>query len=462
MVAAPEVGVRPPPPPARCRRHHHPTTPTTTPPRSRVFLVVPRAADPGALAAALASLAPPASLAWFKGDLVGAKGVCYAKFHTASSALTALEAIADAGGLLAGVRVKGMLAEPRSARAGASGGGGGSAVVAATAAAGAAAASASTSTAAAAPSASAPVASGASWDGAAAASRGSGAPDASTSSRRSGRGRRRRGRRGAGGGGAAAAAEDGGDDPPALSLPALHALAAMRGGLGPLGGRGWGADAAPSSLFSDGARPPPAPAAAASARTAPSPSPSSDSVQPASDDEDVAVGQPPGQPPPPPRASRRRRAATSATSAAAATAADVAAVREGLAHMRTADDDADVGLAALGLGGGGDDDDAAAPVAPPPNRTIYTTLTRPLPAYALEHVLSAHGALVSVALRPSAPRHAVAVFADARAARAARDALDGSRVLGERLSVALVDPLVEGGASVPLTKRQRVGGGVVE
>jgi hypothetical protein len=50
------------------------------------------------------------------------------------------------------------------------------------------------------------------------------------------------------------------------------------------------------------------------------------------------------------------------------------------------------------------------------------------------------------------------VFATPGGARAAVAALDGSRVLGEVLTLSLSDPLAEKG--VPSTKRQRLGGGV--
>ena len=89
------------------------------PPGSRLFFVVPRSADAAALATALAAMP-----GFQRADTahVSTKGVAFAKFARASHALAALEAVADAGGVLAGHRVKCLVAAPRG---GGGGGGGG-------------------------------------------------------------------------------------------------------------------------------------------------------------------------------------------------------------------------------------------------------------------------------------------------------------------------------------------------
>jgi hypothetical protein len=111
----------PPGPPARRADDDASADPDNAPPRSRLFLVVPKSADGGALEAELARLP---GFQHCKTDLVAAKGVAYAKFATSSAACAAMEAVAAAGAV-AGYKVKVMLAEPKSRRAEAPPGGGG-------------------------------------------------------------------------------------------------------------------------------------------------------------------------------------------------------------------------------------------------------------------------------------------------------------------------------------------------
>ncbi|KAJ9512888.1 hypothetical protein QJQ45_029135 [Haematococcus lacustris] len=86
--------------------------PDNVPPRSRLFLVVPKSADPQLLQDHVCGFP---DLEYCKTDLVATKGVAFCKFSKSSSALKALEAIAD-DGMLAGYRVKVMLAEPKTKR----------------------------------------------------------------------------------------------------------------------------------------------------------------------------------------------------------------------------------------------------------------------------------------------------------------------------------------------------------
>ena len=369
--------------------------PDDDPPRSRLFLVVPKSAD---VAALRASLAETGGLTHLKADFVPSKGVAYAKFERASAALAALEAVRDAGGGVGGIRVKAMLAEPRAARGARAPSGGGSL----------------------------PSPGPSADDDRDSRSRGDRASASSEATGGVGGGRRGRRRRGAGGGdrdrGAAA--------PQPINLSTLQALATLRGGLGlgPLAGA-WGGE------------------------------------------RESERGPSPARPPPP------RPAASGESGTRAAAAADVASVGAGIAHLRTDDADGDGGdrdaplLASLGLAdeafpppiiAAGDVASSGAPPAVearPAGRTVYTTLARPLPAYALEHVLSAHGPVATVTLHPGAPRSGVAVFADARSAAAAVAALDGTRVLGEALSVSLVDPLAaDARAPAPHSKRPRIAG----
>lgn len=105
--------------------------------------------------------------------------------------------------------------------------------------------------------------------------------------------------------------------------------------------------------------------------------------------------------------------------------------------------------------------------------SVYTVLTRPLPAWALEHVLACHGPVGSVSLRPADARFGVATFPSGEAAAAAAAALDGTTILGAALGAYLADPLldvgeegregasggrgVEGGAAGgPYSKRPRI------
>ena len=155
----------------------------------------------------------------------------------------------------------------------------------------------------------------------------------------------------------------------------------------------------------------------------------------------------------------------------------MAAVREGLAHMRMPDEEEEE----EGDGGDGEEEKrkgatarrrpfssssssaavaaaaaaataagaAPSPSPPPPppsqapfppaasfpcdGRTVLTRLARPLPAWALEHLLGAHGAVVAVAVSRRDGRDGAARFADAGSAEGAARALEGSKVLGAQV-----------------------------
>ncbi|GMH37093.1 hypothetical protein BSKO_04966 [Bryopsis sp. KO-2023] len=87
--------------------------PDNIPPRSRLFLVVPKTADAMTIKAELSKYP---DLDYCKTDLIQSKGVVFAKYAKASSALKGMEEICDSG-MLAGYKVKCMLAEPKSKRA---------------------------------------------------------------------------------------------------------------------------------------------------------------------------------------------------------------------------------------------------------------------------------------------------------------------------------------------------------
>lgn len=63
-------------------------------------------------------------------------------------------------------------------------------------------------------------------------------------------------------------------------------------------------------------------------------------------------------------------------------------------------------------------------------RRLYTSLERPMPDYALEHVFSRYGAIEFVRLQ-SDPRHGVVQFAAAEAAAAALAGLTGTDICGQ-------------------------------
>lgn len=86
--------------------------PDNIPPRSRLFLVVPKQADPQQLNDAMAAYD---GLEYCKTDLVAAKGVVFCKFTKASAALQALEDV-TVRGTVASYKVKCMLAEPKTKR----------------------------------------------------------------------------------------------------------------------------------------------------------------------------------------------------------------------------------------------------------------------------------------------------------------------------------------------------------
>lgn len=71
---------------------------------------------------------------------------------------------------------------------------------------------------------------------------------------------------------------------------------------------------------------------------------------------------------------------------------------------------------------------------------VYTTLPRPLPDYALQHVFAQFGVVDFVRLQ-SDPRHGVVQFASAESAAAALKGLAGSSITGLALTLSATDPL---------------------
>lgn len=86
--------------------------PDNNPPRSRLFMVVPKNAD-GSVIEAEMSRFP--GMQYCKTDLIASKGIVFVKYVTSSSACIAMEAIQSTG-VVAGYKVKIMLAEPKSKR----------------------------------------------------------------------------------------------------------------------------------------------------------------------------------------------------------------------------------------------------------------------------------------------------------------------------------------------------------
>jgi len=91
--------------------------PDNIPPRSRLFLVVPKTADPQMIKDEMSKFP---DMEYCKTDLIQSKGVVFCKYSKASAALKAMEYINDSN-TLAGYRVKCMLAEPKHKRARAEG-----------------------------------------------------------------------------------------------------------------------------------------------------------------------------------------------------------------------------------------------------------------------------------------------------------------------------------------------------
>lgn len=91
-----------------------PADPDNLPPRSRLFMVVPKNADGSLIEAEMASYP---GMQYCKIDLIGTKGIVFVKYETSSAAYAAMEAI-QSSGVVAGYRVKIMLAEPKTRRQG--------------------------------------------------------------------------------------------------------------------------------------------------------------------------------------------------------------------------------------------------------------------------------------------------------------------------------------------------------
>eukprot|EP00210_Caulerpa_lentillifera_P008383 g7995.t1 len=87
--------------------------PDNVPPRSRLFIVVPKTSDGQAIKEEMNKYP---DMEYCKTDLIQTKGVVFCKYSKASSALKAMESVNETN-ILAGYRVKCMLAEPKSKRA---------------------------------------------------------------------------------------------------------------------------------------------------------------------------------------------------------------------------------------------------------------------------------------------------------------------------------------------------------
>ncbi|KAK9916623.1 hypothetical protein WJX75_005036 [Coccomyxa subellipsoidea] len=87
--------------------------PDNVPPRSRLFMVVPKTANGLAIEEEMAKFR---DLEYCKVDLIASKGIVFCKYAKTSSALLALEAIMANDNMVAGYKVKCMIAEPKGKR----------------------------------------------------------------------------------------------------------------------------------------------------------------------------------------------------------------------------------------------------------------------------------------------------------------------------------------------------------
>jgi RNA recognition motif-containing protein len=89
-----------------------PLDPDNTPPRSRLFMVVPKSADGSIIEAEMARFN---GMQYCKTDLIASKGIVFVKYTTSSAACMAMESV-QLSGMVAGYKVKIMLAEPKTRR----------------------------------------------------------------------------------------------------------------------------------------------------------------------------------------------------------------------------------------------------------------------------------------------------------------------------------------------------------
>lgn len=89
-----------------------PLDPDNTPPRSRLFMVVPKSADGSIIEAEMARFN---GMQYCKTDLIASKGIVFVKYMTSSAACMAMESV-QSSGMVAGYKVKIMLAEPKTRR----------------------------------------------------------------------------------------------------------------------------------------------------------------------------------------------------------------------------------------------------------------------------------------------------------------------------------------------------------
>ncbi|CAL8466686.1 g6222 [Coccomyxa elongata] len=87
--------------------------PDNVPPRSRLFMVVPKTAEGRAMEEEMANFR---DFEYCKVDLIASKGIVFCKYSKTSSALLALETIMANDNMVAGYKVKCMIAEPKGKR----------------------------------------------------------------------------------------------------------------------------------------------------------------------------------------------------------------------------------------------------------------------------------------------------------------------------------------------------------
>jgi RNA recognition motif-containing protein len=98
--------------PPRPMHEELPSDPDNTPPRSRLFMVVPKSAEGSIIEAEMARFS---GMQYCKTDLIATKGIVFVKYARSSSACLAMETIQETG-MVAGYKVKVMLAEPKTRR----------------------------------------------------------------------------------------------------------------------------------------------------------------------------------------------------------------------------------------------------------------------------------------------------------------------------------------------------------
>ncbi|KDD75536.1 hypothetical protein H632_c632p0, partial [Helicosporidium sp. ATCC 50920] len=88
------------------------TDPDNIPPRSRLFMVVPKSADGALIEAEMEAFG---GMQYCKTDLIESKGIVFVKYARSSTAFLVIERVSERG-MVAGYKVKIMLAEPKTRR----------------------------------------------------------------------------------------------------------------------------------------------------------------------------------------------------------------------------------------------------------------------------------------------------------------------------------------------------------